>query len=182
MQEPTPIPIPAVLDPDRAHLQGELNAEEDAEHRLADVRQALTSACAYGRQLWLGLDSLRGYLLRSLPPDPHTPGMHRICASPTGPDDEDGWQNWMAAYAEAHSVLAGPNGDSGFGVSEAAREAQERRSAPAVRVLAEHPELLPPSMAGATRKGIRSRLPGMLTVAAITLVIREMLVRRRNRR
>jgi hypothetical protein len=182
MQEPTPIPLPEILDPDRAHLLAELNAEEDAERRLADLRQALAGACDYGRTLWLGLDSLRGYLLRSLPPDPHSPGMHRICASPTGPDDEDGWKSWMAAYAEAHAVLAGPNGDSGFGVSEAAREAQQRRSAPAVRVLAEHPELMPPSLAAPARRGLRSRLPGAMAVAAITLVAREIVVRRHNRR
>jgi hypothetical protein len=182
MQEPTPIPVPAVLEPDRAQLLAELNAEQDAEGRLADLRQALVSACDYGRTLWLGVDSLRGYLLRSLPPDPRSPGMHRVSASPTGPDDEDGWQNWMAAYAEAHSVLAGPKGDSGFGVSEASREAQQRRSAPAVRVLAEHPELLPPSVAAPVRNGIRSRLPRVLAVVGATLVVREVLARRHSRR
>lgn len=182
MQEPTPIPIPAVLEPDRAQLQGQLNAEEDPEGQLDDLRQALASACDYGRTLWLGLDSLRGYLLRSLPPDPRSPGMHRVSASPTGPDDEEGWKSWMAAYAEAHSVLAGPNGDSGFGVAEASREAQQRRSAPSIRVLAEHPELLPPSMAAPTRAGLRSRLPGVLAVVATTLVAREVLARRLSRR
>lgn len=182
MPEPTPIPIPAVLEADSGHLQGTLNAEEDAEQRLADVQQALASACDYGRMLWLGLDSIRGYLLRSLPPDPHTPGLHGVSASPTGPDDEAGWQSWMAAYAEAHSVLAGPNGDAGFGVSEAKREAQVRRAAPAVRVLAEHPELLPPSLTARPRTGLSARLPGVVVIAALTLAAREVLARRLHRR
>ena len=182
MQEPTPIPIPSVLEPDRGHLLGGLNAAEDAEGRLAEVQQALAEACDYGRALWLGLDSMRGYLLHSLPPDPHSPGLHRSCASPVGPDDEEGWQSWMSAYAEAHSVLAGPNGDSGFGVSEAQREAQNRRSAPAIRMLAEHPELLPPSMTAPVRRGPRSRLPGVIAIAAVTLAVREVLARRLSRR
>lgn len=182
MPEPTPIPIPTVLEADRGHLLGSLNADENAEQRVADLQQALASACDYGRAVWLGLDSLRGYLVHSLPPDPHTPGMHGVSASPTGPDDEQGWQEWMAAYAEAHSVLAGPNGDSGFGVSEAQREAQLRRTAPAIRVLAEHPELRPPSVIASRRPGFTARLPGVVVVAALTLAAREVLGRRFTRR
>ena len=182
MPEPTPIPIPSVLEADRGHLLGALNADEDAEQRVADLQQALASACDYGRTLWLGLDSMRGYLLRSLPPDPHTPGLHGTSASPTGPDDEAGWQSWMAAYAEAHSVLAGPNGDSGFGVAEAKREAQGRRTAPTIRVLAEHPELRPPSTTAAPRPGLTAKLPGVLVTAALTLAAREVLARRLRRR
>jgi hypothetical protein len=182
MPEPTSIPLPSVLEPDRAYLLGNLNADEDAEQRVADLQQALADACDYGRQLWLGLDSIRGYLLNSLPSDPHTPGLHRTCAAPTGPDDEDGWQSWMAAYAEAHSVLAGPHGDSGFGVSEAAREAQNRRSAPAVRLIANHPELLPATVTGRPiHTGMRARLPGVVLVAAVTLAAREVLARRLRR-
>jgi hypothetical protein len=180
MPEPTPIPIPGILDPEGGHLLGELNAADKPEQQLADVRQALAEACSYGRALWHGVDVLRGYLLDSLPSDPRTPGMHRTGAAPTGPDDEQGWQNWMAAYAGAHSVLAGPQGDSGFGVSEAEREAQTRRSARSVRLLAEHPELQPGSV---VRPAARpSRLPGVVAVAATTLVVRAVLVRRLRRR
>jgi hypothetical protein len=180
MPEPTPIPIPGILDPAGGHLLGELNAADNPEQQLDDVRQALADACSYGRALWHGVDALRSYLLDSLPSDPRTPGLHRTGAAPTGPDDEQGWQNWMAAYAEAHSVLAGPQGDSGFGVSEAEREAQTRRSAPSVRLLAEHPELQPGSVARPVVT--RSRLPGVLAVAATTLVVRAVLIRRLRRR
>jgi hypothetical protein len=180
MPEPTPIPIPGVLDPERGHLLGDLNAADDPEQQLQDVRQALANACNYGRDLWRGVDALRSYLLNSLPSDPRRPGLHRTCAAPTGPDDEQGWQSWMAAYAEAHSVLAGPQGDSGFGVSEAEREAQTRRMAPSVRLLAEHPELQPGS--GPRFASTRSRLPGVLAVAASTLAVRAVLVRRFRRR
>jgi hypothetical protein len=182
MAEPTPIPIPGVLDPERGHLLGDLNATDDTEQKLSDVQQALTNACSYGRDLWRAVDALRSYLLRSLPPDPRTPGLHRTGASPAGPDDEEGWQSWQAAYAEAHSVLAGPQGDSGFGVSEAEREAQVRRSAPSVRLLAEHPELqsAPPRSVRTTSRS--SRLTGALAVAATTLAVRAVLVRRLRRR
>jgi len=180
MPEPTPIPIPGVLDPERGHLLGNLNAAGDEKQQLKDMRQALADACGYGRELWRGVDALRSYLLTSLPPDPRTPGLHRTGAAPTGPDDEQGWQSWMAAYAEAHSVLAGPQGDSGFGVSEAEREAQLRRSAPSVRLLAEHPDLRSGSVARPSVS--RSRLPGVLAVAATTLAVRAVLVRRFRRR
>jgi hypothetical protein len=180
MPEPTPIPIPGILDPERGHLLGDLNAAGDPEQQHNDLRQALADACSYGRDLWRGVDALRSYLLTSLPSDPRTPGLHRTCAAPTGPDDEQGWQNWMAAYAEAHSVLAGPQGDSGFGVSEAEREAQTRRPAPSVRLLAEHPELQPGSVSRPVPT--RSRLPGVLAVAATTLAVRAVLVRRFRRR
>lgn len=183
MPEPTPIPIPGVLDPERAHLLGDLNAAEDAEQKVADLQQALADTCGYGRDLWQGVDALRSYLLNSLPPDPRSPGLHRTGAAPTGPDDEVGWRNWMAAYAEAHAVLAGPNGDSGFGVSEASREAQARRSAPSVRLLAEHPELQPGgSVSRRSPSPLPSRLARVLAVATTTLAVRAVMVRRLRRR
>ncbi|HZC51079.1 MAG TPA: hypothetical protein VE441_01075 [Mycobacterium sp.] len=108
-----------------------------AEHRtqaelLAD---ALRESCAYAQQLWDDLDAVRTYLLDSLPPDPRTPEAHRTAAtSPTGPDDDTGWDNWVNAYAAVTSTLAGPHGDSGFGLSEAHHAAQLRRSAPALTI------------------------------------------------
>ncbi|MFL6162509.1 MAG: hypothetical protein ACJ74U_09780 [Jatrophihabitantaceae bacterium] len=183
MPEPTPIPMPGVLEPDGGHLRGSLNAAEDPEQQLSQLRQALADACGYGRELWRAVDALRGYLLHSLPADPRAPGLHRTATAPTGPDDEQGWQDWMAAYAEAHSVLAGPRGDSGFGVSEAQREAQARRSAPNLRLLAEHPELTSRQPASSARPAsLRSRLPGVLAVAAMTLAVRAVLVRRLRHR
>jgi len=180
MSEPTPIPLPSVLDPDRGHLLGSENAAADPEAQLKQLKQALDDSCRYGQQLWQALDGQRGYLLHSLPPDPRTPGLHRTTAAPTGPDDEDGWQSWMAAYADAHSALAGPQGDSGFGISEAQREAQNRRTAPSVRLLADHPELRSTPAVGKIR--VRSRIPEMLGVAAVTLAARALLVRQLHRR
>lgn len=182
MSEPTPIPLPSVLESDRGHLQGNENAADSAEEQLQQVRAALDVACRYGQELWHGVDALRAYLLHSLPPDPRTPGRHLTSASPTGPDDEAGWQNWMAAYAQAHSVLAGPQGDSGFGVSEAEREAQLRRSAPNLRLIAEHPELAGASARPAPGGWARSRLPGVLGVAAMTLAVRAVLARQLRQR
>ena len=74
---------------------------------------------------------MRQYLLDCLPPDPHTAtGPIATGAAPTGPEDEHGWQNWITAFAEVTSVLCGPHGDSGFGLSRAREEAQRRRTSP----------------------------------------------------
>jgi hypothetical protein len=181
MSEPTPIPLPEVLEPDCLRSQQEASAEEDVRDRLFQVERALADACEYGRTLWQVVDSLRSYLLRSLPPDPRSPRPARIGAAPTGPDDEEGWQDWMAAYAETHAVLAGPRGDSGFGVEEAEREAQARRSAPVVRLLASHPGLSAANSTDPVHRGWRARLPAALGVAAATLLLREVLGRRIRR-
>jgi hypothetical protein len=77
--------------------------------------------------------------MESLPPDPRSPEAGpRTCASPTGPDDEEGWNRWIHAFAAVTSVLCGPHGDSGYGLSEAQHAAEIRRTAPTVRVFAEH--------------------------------------------
>jgi hypothetical protein len=126
MQE---IPRPELLDPDRLLLddRNDLSAEEHA-NRAALLNKALHDSCDYAQQLWQRLDAVRGYLLDSLPPDPRSvDGLARRSAAPAGPDDEQGWQNWSAAYAAVTSVLAGPHGDSGFGSEEAEREARDRR-------------------------------------------------------
>jgi hypothetical protein len=123
------IPRPALLDPDRLLLddRNDLSAEEHA-NRAALLDKALHGTCAYAQQLWQDLDAMRGYLLDSLPPEQATAGDgHRRSAAPTGPDDEEGWANWTAAYAAVTSVLVGPHGDSGFGMDEARREARDRR-------------------------------------------------------
>jgi hypothetical protein len=123
------IPQPALLDPDRVLLEdrNDLSAEEHAS-RAALLDKALQESCSYAQQLWQNLDAVREYLLDSLPPNPRTAGpAPRRSASPTGPDDEEGWQRWSAAYAAVTSVLAGAHGDSGFGMDEARREARDRR-------------------------------------------------------
>ena len=109
--------------------RGDFTADHEARAQLLD--DALHQTCAYAQQLWHDLDAMRGYLLDSLPPDPHAPGPHpTTSASPTGPDDDTGWDNWITAYATVTSVLCGPHGDSGYGLSEARREATLRRTAP----------------------------------------------------
>jgi hypothetical protein len=126
MQE---IPRPALLDPDRLLLddRNDLSAEEHA-NRAASLDKALHETCSYAQQLWQDLDALRSYLLENLPPGTGTAGDgQRRSAAPTGPDDEEGWERWAAAYAAVTSVLAGPHGDSGFGMDEARREARDRR-------------------------------------------------------
>jgi hypothetical protein len=131
-----PIPLPEVLNPDRLLLddRNDLSAEQHAD-RAAQLNHALHETCSYAQQLWHELDAARGYLLHSLPPDPRTVDPATAAdqpssAAPTGPDDEQGWQNWIGAYAQVTSVLAGPHLDSGFGVDEARREARDRRLVP----------------------------------------------------
>lgn len=139
-----PIPSPQILDPDRplANDRGGFSTADDDNSRAELLDTALRATCAYAKQLWENLDAVRTYLLDSLPPDPRSPGPHpHACASPTGPDDEQGWQNWIAAYASVTSVLCGPQGDSGFGLHEARNAAEERRTAPILNLYARHPEL-----------------------------------------
>ncbi|HEX2903980.1 MAG TPA: hypothetical protein VHO01_11045 [Jatrophihabitans sp.] len=123
-----PIELPSVLQAHRGHLTGEEELADSAE-QLQLVQQALAAACEYGQLLWRELDGQRRYLLGSLPPAPPVAATGPAAggAHPTGPADEAGWARWMAAYAGATSALAGPNGDSGYGRSEAEREAQARR-------------------------------------------------------
>ena len=141
---PGPMPLPEVLDPNRPSLRAWLELADVAE-RVRLLAEALEKVSAYGQVLWRDVDALRHYLLESAPSDPHLPGPHRIGASPTGPDDEEGWINWIAAYAEATSVLAGPHGNSGFGLHEARHEEQIRRSVPDVLLLAKLRLYSPPA-------------------------------------
>jgi hypothetical protein len=128
--------VRSVLDNDRGDFTG------DHESRAQLFEEALHETCAYAAQLWHDLDAMRGYLLNSLPPDPRSPGPHPTAsASPTGPDDDTGWDNWITAYAAVTSVLCGPHGDSGYGLGEGRREATLRRTAPVLRIHAEHPGL-----------------------------------------
>lgn len=129
------IPMPSVLDPDRmvSNSRDDMSVHEKA-GLSEDLEEALRQSCEYGQQLWRDLDAVRGYLLDSLPaiPGEGSGRQGAVSAAPAGPDDEEGWQNWMAAFAAVTSALAGPHGDSGYGMSEARREAQQRRAAPTV--------------------------------------------------
>lgn len=132
-----PIRQPELLDPDRITA----NDRDDMtlfEHRTRaqQLDTALHATCDYATALWQHLDAARHYLYESLPSDPRAPGAHpHIGAAPTGPDDEDGWQRWIDTYATVTSILAGPHGDSGFGLDEAQHAARARCDAPNLRVL-----------------------------------------------
>jgi hypothetical protein len=138
-----PIPQPLLLDPNRVLDEGRDDMTADHKERAELAEDALKQTCAYAQQLWETLENVRQYLMDALPPDPReVGGLHQsVAAHPTGPDDEEGWQRWGAAYATATSVLCGPHGDSGFGVSEANEAMTRRREAPTVRLRVEHPEL-----------------------------------------
>jgi hypothetical protein len=183
-----PIRMPEALDPGRVLTDDreEMTAEEHR-GRAQELAKALQESCAYGQQLWHDLDKLRTYLMESLPDDPRQPGPTRASASPTGPDDEPGWDAWIGAFATVTSALAGPHGDSGYGLSEARHAAQQRRSAPILHVYAEHPEVAaheagdqpPPRVPITPPKDGRARAVRIAaTVALITLAIRGALPRR----
>lgn len=143
-----PIPSPQVLDPDRVldNDRGELTADHQARAEL--LRDALHESCAYARQLWNALVVAREYLYDSLPSDPRHPGEHpHVSATPTGPEDSEGWDKWIDTYSGITSVLCGPHGDSGYGIGEARDAAQLRRNAPNVRIAARYvgPTAAPPA-------------------------------------
>jgi hypothetical protein len=132
-----PIPKPQLLDPDRIVDPNREDMTVDHESAAKELRQALEATAAYGTQLWDHLDGVRQYLMESLPPDPRAAGPHnQLGAHPTGPDDIDGWQRWVDAYASVTSVLAGSHGDSGYGLGAAREAARLRATAPNVRLAA----------------------------------------------
>jgi hypothetical protein len=139
MQE---IPKPELLDPDRVDRDDrEDMSAEDHRSQAKLLAKALEESCGYATQLWEQLDEVRGYLLASLPPDPRMPGpKDTASASPTGPDDEEGWQRWITTFASTTSALCGAHGDSGFGLSRAKEEAQVRRSAPIMALRHRYPQ------------------------------------------
>ena len=132
------IPMPEVLDPHRPRLVAEENVG-NAEARAEALDSALLKAAEYGQQLWRSLQDVRQYLLDSLPPDRRHPGADsdRLGTSPTGPGDDAGWNRWIGTYAMVSSALAGPHGDSGYGLQQAEQEATHRRSAGGVLLKAE---------------------------------------------
>lgn len=179
-----PIPEPHLLDPDRLlqNQRGDFPQINDDHRTRADLLdKALHETCGYGRQLWENLDAVRQYLWDSLPADPRSPGPHpSLAAHPTGPADEDGWRNWIAAYASVTSVLCGPQGDSGFGINEAEHAARLRRTAPNVKVLATHPDVVapadPPPSAAPARTAARDNTtaaPGssMMRVLGVAVLV-----------
>jgi hypothetical protein len=139
------IPKPHVLDPDRIDRDDrEEFTAEDHRSRAQLFATALGETCEYADQLWNQVNALRSYLLDSLPPDPRKPGPHTTAsASPVGPDDDQGWRDWINAFATTTSVLCGPHGDSGFGLSRAREEAQLRRTAPELALHARRPASSP---------------------------------------
>lgn len=131
MTDVTDIPRPEVLDPHRPLRRHGTELFEDDRPEVDVLRRALEDSCGYANQLWHTLNQMREYLLVSLPPDPDPdPGpaeASRVGTSPDGPDDDNGWQAWIQAFAATTSVLCGPHGDGGFGLSRARQESQRRR-------------------------------------------------------
>ena len=170
MQE---IPKPELLDPNRVDRDDRADMTlEDHRSRAQLLGKALDESCAYAQQLWDQVDALRSYLLDTLPPDPRAPGPHNVTsAHPTGPDDAEGWQNWINAFATTTSVLCGAHGDSGFGLSRAREEAQLRRTAPELQMHAEHPQLaLPePQSSGAAQQPTGGSISAPQRSAASTM-------------
>lgn len=199
-----PIPTPKVLDPNRILDNDRNDLTADHEARAALLEAALHESCAYAQQLWDTDNALRAYLMSSLP-DPRSPGAHpRVGASPAGPDDDQGWDNWIDAYAAVTSVLCGPQGDSGFGLGEARHAAEQRRASPVLNLHARHPGLgsdaadqpagqtAGAAASGAAASGAASqhaepasgghrRARPVLAAAFVLLVIRRLLPRRSER-
>jgi hypothetical protein len=180
-----PIPTPQVLDPDRVldNDRGDLTADHEARAALLD--DALHKTCDYAQQLWQTLDAIRGYLMDSLPPDPRSPGpAPHVGAAPTGPEDAQGWDNWIAAYASVTSALCGPHGDSGYGRGEARHAAELRRTAPILNLHGAHPELsasgqaAPATPTGAGTARSRSSARTLGTAVLVLLAVRGLLPRR----
>lgn len=175
-----PIPRPELLDASRV-----TSADRDdmtlLEHRTRaqQLDDALQASCDYATQLWQHLDAVRSYLYDSLPSDPRAPGVNpHLGASPTGPDDEEGWQRWINTYATVTSILCGAHGDSGFGLDEARLAARERREAPNVAALAHARDAAPvsptpamgqPRTAGSDSRGGLIRAAGLGVLAALAL-------------
>lgn len=168
------IPAPQVLDPNRPfghNADTELTADNRSRAELLSI--ALQESCGYAQQLWDNLNALRQYLLDSLPPDPHiSHATTATGAAPTGPYDDQGWQHWINAFAATTSVLCGPHGDSGFGLSSARLEAQQRRAIPVPPAVAapsnqatpdETRNVTPTSSAGAGAAGTLSNGEAILS-------------------
>jgi hypothetical protein len=199
-----PIPRPEVLDPGRVNAdEREDMSLDDHRNRASLLAEALQQTSEYATTLWDHLDAVRAYLYDSLPSDPRRPGPDpRASAAPTGPDDQRGWEDWIATYSAVTSVLAGPHGDSGFGLSEAEQAARIRRDAPNLRLLAEHPTTRalagqdnaepsrsgpfgPPPVSSHTGRTLRAIALGALSALAIRGVVlegRQLRVRPRRRR
>jgi hypothetical protein len=188
-----PIPQPELLDPERPMRRRGTRVREDDRPDIDVLRTALHETCAYARQLWADLDGVRSYLFASLPSDPRNPGPNPVaCASPTGPDDQTGWENWITAYATVSSVLVGPQGDSGYGLSEARHEAEFRRSAPMLTLAPKLPKPPPQHDHDQPESSAQSTPPDRtveptgskkvrtaLTVGLVLLAIRGLRPRRR---
>jgi hypothetical protein len=144
------VPMPTLLNPDRQVVNSRADfLDHDRRNLIPALERSIADLCAYGQQLWNDVNAMRTYLLHHQPPthragqparqlqgDPVSAG--QSTTTTTGDaggaaDDADGqaaWRAWIAAYAAVTSVLAGPHGDSGFGIQEAHRIAEMRLTTP----------------------------------------------------
>ena len=129
-----PIPEPTLLDPERVLVNDRNEFTVDHLSDAAALERLVHEIRNYAQRLWHELDAVRHYLVETAPEDPRTAaGPVRTGATPTGPDDEAGWARWATAYASVTALLAGPEGDSGYGEQEARREQRDRRLPAATR-------------------------------------------------
>lgn len=85
----------------------------------------MTSAASAGLS---GIASRSTYLVDSLPAKPYEQSADPSATAPADPDHVARWDAWINAYGAVTSVTCGPHGDSGFGLEEARRQAESRRS------------------------------------------------------
>ncbi|HKC27105.1 MAG TPA: hypothetical protein VKB75_03745 [Jatrophihabitans sp.] len=115
-----PIPKPVLLNPDRVIAdERDTMSEPDYRTKADKLQSELSETCAYAQELWDQLESVRHYLVESLPHPPPSWEVPLGGARPTGRDDERGWQQWQAVYAAVLTAMTGPHGDSGFAEDEA---------------------------------------------------------------
>ena len=120
---------PSLLNPERLSIddRNEMTAEQHAD-RAEALHRELNATCEYATKLWQALDGMRAYLLEAAPQNPRTvTGEARSAATPTGPDDDAGWESWATAFASISSILVGPLGNETYGRQAAEQEQRDRR-------------------------------------------------------
>ena len=82
------IGMPELLDPQRLVVTSRSDLiDHDRKRFVSSLEEAVRELCAYSQRMWNDLNSVRTYLVESLPPEA---GSSRTATSPTGPDDEEG--------------------------------------------------------------------------------------------
>lgn len=112
------IPRPGVLEPENPDRVLTTSRERDVD-AWGRVSEPMRELGLYANQLWEVLQSVRDYLYELAGESGKPSPLH-------GGHD---WEAWAETWARITSALAGPSGDSGYGVSEA-REIAQRHDVP----------------------------------------------------